>query len=91
MKDSNYLEFLKNKCENKCGWCAYCQGMDVGDTVTRCGDDGIQYDYEIDSIDPDGKCIDITNDEAFPNYVYIMADDCVYNENKEDLDDSEEV
>ena len=84
MKDEKYLESLKNKCKERCGWCAYCQGMDIGDTVSRYGDDGKLYDYEITDIDTDGQCIEIENDEAYPRYVYIMADDCIYNENKID-------
>lgn len=87
MKDPKFLEFIRNRCAKKCGWCAYCQGMDVGDIVSRYGDDGKQYDYEITNIDLDGECIDIENDDAFPTFLYIMADDCIYNENKEDIDD----
>jgi len=82
MKDIKYLESIHNKCKNKCGWCAYCQGMEEGDIVSRYGDDGKLYDYEIDDIDSDGECISILNENAFPHWVYIMADDCIYNENK---------
>lgn len=83
MKDHNTLEHVNSKCHAKCGYCAYCQGMEIGDTVSRRGDNGRQYDYEIEDIDPDGSCISIINEDAFPTWAYIMADDCVYNENKE--------
>lgn len=87
MKDPKTLEKIRNRCKDKCGWCAYCRGMDVGDIVSRRGDDGKQYNYEIVSIDVDGEGIDIENEDAFPTYVYIMPDDCIYNENKEEQDD----
>lgn len=73
---NDYKQFIKDKCQTKCGWCAYCQGMEIGDTVMRQGNDGKIYEYEVDSIDKDGECIDIVSDEANPSYAYIMADDC---------------
>ena len=66
----------EKQCNSKCGWCAYCQNMKVGDKVERMGDDNKIYIYEIEDIDNDGTCISIINEGAYPSWVYIMADDC---------------
>lgn len=75
---------MTKKCDSNCGWCAHCQGLELGDTVRRLGDDGNMYDYEVDDIDDDGTCISIINEDANPRWVYIMADDCdkIKNEQK---------
>ncbi len=67
---------MKDKCDSKCGWCAFCQGLKLGDKVKRKGDDGQIYEYEVEDVDKDGTCISIINEDASPYWVYIMADDC---------------
>lgn len=55
---------------------AFEMGLKVGSIVKREGVDDIMFEYEVSSIDPDGVCITIESDTAYPNYAYIMADDC---------------
>ena len=62
------------KCN--CGWCAFCQDIQVGDEVERDG-----KIYEVFSIDPDGKSMDII-DETGDDDHYIMTDDCTIIERK---------
>lgn len=55
---------------------AFEMGLKIGSIVKRRGDDNKMYEYEVSDIDPDGECITIESDIAYPEWIYIMADDC---------------
>lgn len=55
---------------------AFEMGLKIGSIVKRRGEDNKMYEYEVSDIDADGECITIESDNAYPEWVYIMADDC---------------
>ena len=68
---------LTDKIKCDCGICCACLDIKKGDYVERVGDDGKYYEYEVSDISEDGKTMDIGTDNAYPEFAFIMADDCI--------------